>query len=201
MAADTRFRTFLAACLQQLPNSWRKGAVVMTALISLVLLGTLYFGWQAEVFPTSLFLVGAGTVAAIDAFVVFPFQLWKTQVVRISELEEKRHKQELLDEISKLRGELKTMRIEMEKSHHARQFSDAEWQPKFNTLQEKIATKIREFSSEAEENLYRDRGNINRPLNPMMGGYLWPVLIDTAAHDLDHLKKFIQDYSRGKERS
>jgi hypothetical protein len=34
-----------------------------------------------------------------------------------------------------------------------------------------------------------------------MGGYVHPLYLDIAIHDIDYLKQFIQDYSRNRPRS
>ena len=59
--------------------------------------------------------------------------------------------------------------------------------------------KIEEFSSKAEGNAYSKRGNIHRPANTNMGGWLNPLYLDICIYDLDYLKQFIHDYSRGKK--
>lgn len=89
----------------------------------------------------------------------------------------------------------------MEADYHARRFDEKAWQKKFDELQDEIASKIEEYSSKAEAIAYRHRGNINRVINTNMGGFMWPVLIDICIHDLDYLKTFIHDFSRGRERT
>jgi len=93
------------------------------------------------------------------------------------------------------------MRIQMENDFHQKRFIETEWQPRFDALQDEIAAKIEQFASPAEAHIYRHRGNIQRPLNPTMVGYLYPLLVDICIHDLNHLDKFIRDYSRQKEQS
>jgi hypothetical protein len=94
-----------------------------------------------------------------------------------------------------------TMRIDMERDVGARIFSEKVWEPKFDDLQNEIASKIEEFSSSAEATLYRHRGNLQRPINTNMGGFLNERLVDLCIHDLDYLRLFIQDFSRNKGRS
>jgi hypothetical protein len=67
-----------------------------------------------------------------------------------------------------------------------------------DALQRTIASKIEQFSSKAEADTYGNRGNIPRPINTNMGGFLNPVYLDVCIYDLDYLKQFIHDYSRVK---
>ena len=90
----------------------------------------------------------------------------------------------------------------MESDHVAKVFNPTLWQQKFDALEDEIAKKIEQLSSKAEAITYRNRGNIPRATRPNRpGAFIWPVLIDVCIYDLDYLKTFIQDYSRGKERS
>jgi hypothetical protein len=134
------------------------------------------------------------------------YTVWRSERLRLINLQRstddrKEQKQRLLDEIGELRIKLGTMRIEMEQDHSCRRYSESEWKPKFDSLEDEIASKVEQFSSPAEAHLYRHRGNINRPLNPVAGGFLNPLLVDICIHDSGHLKNFIQDYSRQKERT
>jgi hypothetical protein len=130
---------------------------------------------------------------------------WKSEREKAVELEARlkerdERKQRLLNEIAELRIRIGVMRIEMENDFRNNRFSEANWQPKFDALQNEIASRIEQFASPAEADIYRHRGNIQRPISPM-GGYLNPLLVDTCVHDLDHLDKFVRDYSRQKDRS
>lgn len=94
MAPD--FKTYIVECCRQAPLSWRKGAVIMTVLISLVLIGGLYLGWHFAVYPTSYFLIGTAVITAFDLVAILPYRLWKannatiaTLGVKIANLEER----------------------------------------------------------------------------------------------------------------
>lgn len=71
------------------PGAWRRGAIVMTAIVTAILVLALFVGWQAEYYPTAAFLIGAGIIAAIDIFFVWPFQVWKINKSEILALEER----------------------------------------------------------------------------------------------------------------
>jgi hypothetical protein len=138
-------------------------------------------------------------LTAIAAFCLTAYRLWKSEHDKV--IERDQTKRQLLDEIAGLRETMVRYRIEMEADYHARRFDEKAWQQKYNALEDQIVAKIEQLSSKAEASTFRNRGNILRPINPTMGGYLWPVLIDTCIYDLDYLKTFIHDYARGRERS
>lgn len=138
-------------------------------------------------------------LTAIAGFCVTAYRLWKSEHDKVVERDQR--KRQLLDEISGLRETMVSYRIDMEADYHARRFNESMWQQKFDALENEIAAKIEQLSSKGEATTYRYRGNIPRPINPTMGGYLWPVLIDTCIYDLDYLKTFIHDFGRGRERS
>ena len=127
------------------------------------------------------------------------YRLWKLEREKVIARDQK--KQRLLNDIALLRERVGTMRIDMERDVGARIFSEKVWEPKFDDLQNEIASKIEEFSSSAEATLYRHRGNLQRPINTNMGGFLNERLVDLCIHDLDYLRQFIQDFSRNKGRS
>jgi len=61
----------------------------MTLVISLVLMGALLVGWHLDAYPTSVFLVGTGIVAAGDVLVILPYQFWKANKAEIAALKER----------------------------------------------------------------------------------------------------------------
>jgi hypothetical protein len=89
------------------------------------------------------------------------------------------------------------LRIEMESDADSKTPVD-EWRDRFMSLSEEIAGKIEQFSSKAEAELYRNRGNITRRASPSLPKH--QLYIDLCIFDLDHLRQFITDFSRGKER-
>ena len=132
------------------------------------------------------------------------YAVWKPEREKVIELENVRNaadtaKQTLLDEIGELRVELGGLRIEIEQDRGPKTVSEAEWQKRFDILQEKIATRIEQFAYKAEAHAYRHRGNIQRAISPY-GGFLNSLTLDLCIHDLDYLQNFIHDYSRHKER-
>ena len=110
----------------------------------------------------------------------------------IAERDYQKHR--LLNEIAELPIKVGTMRIEMEQDYNhrsnQRRYSESQWQPKFDALQDEIASQIEQYSSPAEAQLYRHRGHIQRPPNPT-GGFLNPLLVDICIHDLEYLKNLI----------
>jgi hypothetical protein len=135
---------------------------------------------------------------AFVSLVVTAYRLWKSEYDKV--VERNQTKDQLLDDIADLRETMVRYRIDMEADHQAQRFNPTAWQQKYNAVEAEIATKIQELAGKAEASAFRSRGNIPRPINPTMGGYLWPVLIDTCIYDLDYLKTFIHDYARGRDR-
>jgi hypothetical protein len=84
-----QFSQYLHALWSQALLSWRKGAVIMTVLISLALIAGLYLGWHLSAYPSSYFLIGTGAIATFDVLAIFPYQLWKANTAKIGELEER----------------------------------------------------------------------------------------------------------------
>jgi hypothetical protein len=151
---------------------------------------------------TAKIILGLTALACVWAAA---YWIWKPEREKVITLEKfanerNQQKQQLLDEIAELRTEMVRLRIEMEQDLGPRCISSTEWQRRFDDLQARIAAKIEQFSTKAEAQAYSNRGNINRPPNPMMGGFLNPLHLDLCIHDLDYLREFIQDYSRHKNR-
>jgi len=144
----------------------------------------------------------AKIILGLTAFIcllVTAYRVWKTEHDRVVEHDVR--KRQLLDEISALREKMVGYRIEMEADHNGKVFNATLWQQKFDALEDEIATKIEQLSSKAEASTYRKRGNIPRAVRPNRPGhFIWPVLIDVCIYDLDYLKTFIHDYSRGRDR-
>ena len=106
----------------------------------------------------------------------------------IAERDDQKHR--LLNEIAELHIKVGTMRAEMERDYNHRRYSESQRQPKFDALQDEIASQIEQYSSPAEAQLCRHRGHIQRPPNPT-GGFLNPLLVDICIHDLEYLKNLI----------
>jgi hypothetical protein len=136
---------------------------------------------------------------AFVSLVVTAYRLWKSEYDKA--VERNQTKRQLLDDVADLRETMVRYRIDMEAEYQAQRFDQTAWQRKYNELEAQTVTKIEELAGKAEASAFRSRGNIPRPINPNMGGYLWPVLIDTCIYDLDYLKTFIHDYTRGRDRS
>jgi hypothetical protein len=145
----------------------------------------------------------AKIILGLTAFIcllVTAYRVWKTEHDKVVEHDARRR--QLLDEISALRAKMVSYRIEMEADHARERFNEAEWQQKYDGLETEIAAKIEQLSSKAEALTYRKRGNIPRAHRPNRPGYFMrPILIDVCIYDLDYLKTFIHDYSRGRERT
>jgi hypothetical protein len=139
-------------------------------------------------------------VTAFCCLLFSAYRLWKREHDKVVERDQR--KRQLLDDISALRNTMVQYRIEMERDHRAQQFNQAAWEAKYDDLQNQIATKIEHLSSKADANVYRNRGNIPRAHRlGRPAEFIWPVLIDVCAYDLDYLKTLIHDYSRGRERT
>ena len=82
-------KAYILECCRQAPLSWRRGAVVMTILISLALIGGLALGWHQAAYPTSIFLMGTAAITAFDVLAIFPYQLWKANMTEIVALRER----------------------------------------------------------------------------------------------------------------
>jgi hypothetical protein len=170
-------------------------------------------GWISSLakLPTSVTVLSALMTAACVLIILDYFQAWfdrrNVHLQRIEALEyeietyrdvgaDRANKARLLNEISELRTQMVTLRIEMERDRSLPRHSDVEWNARLNDLEGRIANKIEQFSSRAEAEIYQHRGNVLRPINPNMGGYLNPLHLDICIRDLDYLQKFIQDHSR-----
>jgi type II secretory pathway component PulM len=146
----------------------------------------------------------AKILLGLTAFIclwVTAYRVWKPEHDKVVERDQR--KRQLLDEISAQRQTMVGYRIDMEADVKAIRFDPKAWQQKYDALEKQIAAKIEQLSSKAEAITFRNRGNIPRAINtdPNRGsGFIWPVLVDTCIYDLDYLKTFIQDYSRGRER-
>jgi hypothetical protein len=138
-------------------------------------------------------------LTAFGCLLFSAYRLWKREHDKVIERDQR--KRQLLDDISDLRKTMVQYRIDMEADYSAQRFNQAAWQQKYDDLEDQIATNIERLSSKAEATTYRNRGNIPRAARPNRPGtFALPVLIDVCIYDLDYLKTFIHDYSRGRER-
>jgi len=104
------FKDYLIECLREAPLAWRKGAIAMTILINLVLVGLVYLGWHLDAYPTSYFLIGTAAIALLDVLTIFPFKLWRANKEEIVKLKgnysgARKRLWELRDEGVKLRND------------------------------------------------------------------------------------------------
>jgi hypothetical protein len=157
--------------------------------------------WFDNIYAKLIFACLAFSGALYAAYRIWKAEREKVIGLQKAALDRRQKKQQLLDDISALRLQLTGLRIDMERDIGAKQFSHSHWEQKLAALENVIASKIEAFASKAEADAYRSRGNIQRPLNPMMGGHANPVHVDACIHDLDYLRQFIIDYSRNKERA
>jgi len=154
--------------------------------------------------PSETAKILLGLTAFVSVWIA-AYLVWSTErkaVIALQDAADERDqkKQQLLDDIASLRNQMVQVRIEIEQDIGRRQYDDGEWNRKFAALEQTIASKIEQFSTKAEADTYRNRGNIPRPTNPVMGGSQNSVLLDVCIYDLDYLKQFIIDYSRQKQR-
>jgi len=80
------FKDYVLECVHEAPLAWRKGAIVMTLIINLVMLGLIYLGWHLQAYPTAYFLIGTGIIALLDVLIILPFKLWKANKAEIMTL-------------------------------------------------------------------------------------------------------------------
>jgi hypothetical protein len=80
------FKDYLIECLHEAPHAWRKGAIAMTVLINVALVGLVYLGWHLDAYPVSYFLIGTSAIALLDVLIIFPFKLWKANKAEIQRL-------------------------------------------------------------------------------------------------------------------
>ena len=76
--------------------------------------------------------------------------------------------------------------------------SREEWAAIYHDLGNQIAKRIELFASHAEAVNCRARGNITRRTGDVPPHQLY---IDLCIHDMDYLRQFVIDYSRGKIRT
>jgi hypothetical protein len=198
-------KDYISECLQEAPFAFRRGVVVVTIIANLVLALGLYLGWHLNALTSFQITTAAVIIAGLEIILILPYRLWKSNKAEINLLkataDQKKEKRRLLDEIGELRAEMINLRIEMDNDIGPKMVSDSEWSKRLEELKNRIADKIDQFSSNAEANAYRYIGNVPRPINTNMGGFLHPMHLDICIHDIDYLKQFIIDYSRNKDRS
>lgn len=157
------------------------------------------WGLKAAINPSSNELAAIGFVAWFLALVlvVTPYRMWKEQRQELVKLRARKLSQGHLDEVSELRTEAIVLRNGMRHGDHPNKTAE-EWGKEFHALEKRIADKIAEFSSVAEANIYKARGNLQRRMGTTLPAH--QVYDDILTHDIDYLRTFIQDYSRNRER-
>jgi hypothetical protein len=124
------------------------------------------------------------------------FRVWRVERVRVNSLERTRGTQTLLDEIADLRAKLVRLRIELVRDPKGTAMSVEEGERRFKEIEKTIGKKIEMLAGKAEADIYLSRGNIQRAVGVSNVHQLY---VDICIHDLDHLREFIKDYSRGKK--
>lgn len=81
-------KDYLREMCARAPEAWRIGSVVMSFVIWLIIMCFLLAGYTMTKYPAPIFLTGAGLVTLIDVLIIFQFRLWKSQKLKIAELEE-----------------------------------------------------------------------------------------------------------------
>jgi hypothetical protein len=82
-------KSYIGECYREALVAWRRGAIAMTVIINVVLIGVLWLGRQLSHYPTAYFLVGTGIIAAFDVLIIFPYKLWAANSARIASLEDR----------------------------------------------------------------------------------------------------------------
>jgi hypothetical protein len=126
------------------------------------------------------------------------FQVWNAEHKKVHATGSREEARKQLAEIGRLRRRLVELRVEMARDEYGAK-SEAEWEEEFGRLATEITGKIRAFAGDAEAEIYDARGNINRRVGKGLPPH--QRIIDIVIHDLDHLREFIKDYSRGKDRT
>jgi hypothetical protein len=128
-------------------------------------------------------------VAFCARLIYMPATLYYEEKARVDGLYRERHQEEVLYEISMLRAQVAKQRIAMERDVN----SSKDWEPEFEALRAKIADKIREYSNDAEAEIFTTAGNLrDRPI----AGTKHDLYIAFCIRDLDYLENFIKDHSR-----
>ncbi len=126
------------------------------------------------------------------------YQVWKAERKEVVSLQTRLGRRAKLAEIAELRKRLVEFRVLMVRDQQGLK-SEAEWDAEFRCLASRITEKIKDFAGEAEAAIYDARGNIIRRFGD--GAPPHQRVIDIVMHDLDYLREFIKDYSRGKDRA
>jgi hypothetical protein len=126
------------------------------------------------------------------------FHVWKAERKKVDAGCSREETRKQLAEIGKLRRRLVEFRVEMVQDQKGSK-TEQEWEKEFGAIAAEITEKIRGFAGDAEADIYDARGNISRRFGP--GTPPHQRIIDIVIHDLDHLREFIKDYSRGKDRT
>lgn len=188
-------RTYIAECFKQAPLSWRKGAVIMTALVSAGLVAALFLGWHLDAYPAWVFITGTAIIAAGDVLVFFPYQLWKANRAEISALKDQISAKASLGEITDLYDETIRLLHDMERDHNCGKGVE-HWEAKYKSLEEAIHAKIEAFAGKPEADIYARRGLIDHTKQTFGMLPAHQLYIDSARHDIMHLREFIKAYSR-----
>lgn len=181
--------------------SWERGERVANLInISIgAALGLLsYLGVKAatDLSPAFQFTIGLAVWFLTLVLLITPYRLWRDQALEIDRLTVRNRKQADLDEISDYRQKVVELRIDMVRDFAGKKRSTKEWEQIYKDLADEIAAKIEDFASHAEAVAYRIKGNVNRKVSKVPH----QLYIDLCVHDIDYLRDFIIDYSRGKDR-
>lgn len=82
-------RDYFRELFARAPEAWRRGSLIMSIVIWLIVIVALWYGYSLEKYPTSVFLAGVTAWTLFELAIVLPFQLFKSQKAKIAELEEK----------------------------------------------------------------------------------------------------------------
>jgi peptidoglycan hydrolase CwlO-like protein len=177
-------------------GSYSLGKTLLNVLLVLVPVAALFgFGHLLPVPPAWASAAWLSLFVTLSLFFYWPFRMWKAKNAEIEQLRARKLKQEILDQISDLREKVVKLRIDMESDPLG--IEGGRWKENYYALEKQIADKIEAFVSRAEAVNYRVRGNISRRLQSTTPHQLY---IDLCIHDMDYLRQFVIDYSRGKDR-
>jgi len=117
MTSEHTVRAYIKECLAQIPSSWKRGQATVSLVLSLTVAVASAGGWVIGAIPGWVPIVTAAAVAWFDIFTIQQFQVWKANMIRIEELENKLRRKvndrELYEKISAFWDQGKRLKDEL----------------------------------------------------------------------------------------
>ena len=83
------FKDYVRACIGEAPSAFRRGVLAATAVTYVVLVAGLFLGWHLDALSGFQFASFAAAIAAVGILIVFPFRLWRANMTKIEDLEDR----------------------------------------------------------------------------------------------------------------